>query len=60
MIREFALADFVTLGNGFAGTGSILALIQYLASGDDDWLWFAFGLLPVAFVLDAMDGHIAR
>ena len=24
------------------------------------WLWLAFGLLPLAFILDALDGRIAR
>jgi CDP-diacylglycerol--serine O-phosphatidyltransferase len=60
MIRKFALADFVTLGNGFAGTGAILSLMQYLATGATRWMWVAFTLLPVAFVLDALDGKIAR
>lgn len=60
MIRRFALADLFTLGNAFAGTGAILALMQHLATGSDRWLWTAFALLPVAFVLDALDGKIAR
>ncbi len=60
MIRSFALADFVTLGNGFAGTGSVLSLMQYLVSGEGRWLWLSLTLLPVAFVLDALDGKIAR
>ncbi|MBF5046200.1 CDP-diacylglycerol--serine O-phosphatidyltransferase [Aggregicoccus sp. 17bor-14] len=60
MIRTFALADFVTLGNAFAGTAAIFALMQYLVSGHMGPLWTAFALLPVAFVLDALDGRIAR
>ncbi|WNZ64929.1 CDP-alcohol phosphatidyltransferase family protein [Myxococcus sp. MxC21-1] len=60
MIRTFVLADFVTLGNGFAGAGAILSSMQYLASGDVSWLWVAFGLMPVALVMDVMDGRIAR
>ncbi len=60
MIRTFVLADFVTLGNGFAGTGAILSLMQYLVTAETRWLWLAFALLPVAFVLDALDGNIAR
>lgn len=60
MIRHFALADFVTLGNGFAGTGAILALMQYLATGTAKWLWVSIALLPVSFILDALDGKIAR
>ncbi|HSP77301.1 MAG TPA: CDP-alcohol phosphatidyltransferase family protein [Myxococcaceae bacterium] len=60
MIRTFTPADFVTLGNGFAGAGAILAQMQYLATGLDAWLWLAFALLPLAFVFDALDGRIAR
>ncbi|ADO72965.1 CDP-diacylglycerol--serine O-phosphatidyltransferase [Stigmatella aurantiaca] len=60
MIRTFVLADFVTLGNGFSGSGAILSAMQYLATGETRWLWLAFALMPMAFVLDALDGRIAR
>ena len=60
MIRTFVLADFVTLGNGFAGAGTILSSMQYLATNELRWLWLAFGLMPLALVLDFADGRIAR
>ncbi|NMO17203.1 CDP-diacylglycerol--serine O-phosphatidyltransferase [Pyxidicoccus fallax] len=60
MIRTFVLADFVTLGNGFAGAGAILSAMQFLASGERGWLWLAFGLMPLALLLDFLDGRIAR
>ncbi len=60
MIRSFSLADLVTIGNGFSGAGAILALMQYLATQERRFLWVAFGLLPLALVLDAADGRIAR
>lgn len=60
MIRTFVLADFVTLGNGFSGAGAILSAMQYLASGQERWLWLAFSLMPLALILDFMDGRIAR
>lgn len=60
MIRTFVLADFVTLGNGFAGAGTILAAMQYLATGETRWLWLAFGLMPLALIMDILDGRIAR
>jgi CDP-diacylglycerol--serine O-phosphatidyltransferase len=60
MIRTFTPADFVTLGNAFSGAGSILAQMQFLATAQPHWLWLAFGLLPLAFILDALDGRIAR
>lgn len=60
MIRTFVLADFVTLGNGFAGSGAILSAMQYLATNELRWLWVAFALMPVALVMDIADGRIAR
>jgi CDP-diacylglycerol---serine O-phosphatidyltransferase len=60
MIRTFVLADFVTLGNGFSGAGTILSAMQYLATQEVRWLWLAFGLMPLALVLDFADGRIAR
>ena len=60
MIRTFVLADFVTLGNGFAGAGAILASMQALATANPRWLWVAFALMPVALAMDVADGRIAR
>ncbi len=60
MLRDFQPADFLTLGNGFAGMGSVLASLKYLVSRDATYLWWAFGLLPMALVMDVLDGRIAR
>jgi CDP-diacylglycerol---serine O-phosphatidyltransferase len=60
MIRSFVLADFLTLGNGFCGSGSVLADMQYLITGDARWLVTAMVLLPVALVFDFADGRVAR
>jgi CDP-diacylglycerol--serine O-phosphatidyltransferase len=60
MIRTFVMADFITLGNGFCGAGSILSLMQFTATGEKRWLWWAIVLLPVALVLDYADGRVAR
>jgi CDP-diacylglycerol---serine O-phosphatidyltransferase len=60
MIRSFVLADFLTLGNGFCGAGSILALMQYLISRQHAWLTTAMALLPVALFFDFADGRVAR
>jgi CDP-diacylglycerol---serine O-phosphatidyltransferase len=60
MVRTFAAADFLTLGNGFAGTGALMALVQHTATGDARWLWVAFALFPVALALDFLDGRVAR
>ncbi len=60
LLRSFVLADFITISTGFAGTGAILSLMQYLVSGERSYLWAAFILLPLALVLDAADGRVAR
>ena len=60
MIRTFVMADFITLGNGFCGAGAILSLMQFTATGEKRWLWWAIVLLPVALVLDFADGKVAR
>lgn len=60
MLREFTLADVITLGNGFAGTGAIFAVMQYLVTGQRAMLWYAFGALPFAMVFDYLDGKVAR
>ncbi len=60
LIRSFVLADFLTLGNGFCGTGSVLAAMHYLVEGDTRWLGCAMALLPIALVFDFADGRVAR
>jgi CDP-diacylglycerol---serine O-phosphatidyltransferase len=60
MIRSFVLADFLTLGNGFCGSGSVLAVMQFLVTDEARWLVLAMMLLPVALVFDFADGRVAR
>ncbi len=60
MIRDFQTADFLTLGNGFAGMGTILALMKYLVTGEGWLLTLAFCLFPVALICDVLDGRVAR
>ncbi len=60
MIRTFVPADFITLGNGFCGSGSVLAAMHYLVDGEARWLILAMALLPLALLLDFADGRVAR
>ena len=60
MIRDFQTADFLTLGNGFAGMGSVLASMKYVATTDIVFLQLAFALLPISLVCDFLDGRVAR
>ena len=60
MLRTFALADILTLANGFCGAGSILALMQHISTGTRGWLWTAIVLAPIALFFDFADGRVAR
>jgi CDP-diacylglycerol--serine O-phosphatidyltransferase len=60
MLREFHLADFFTLGNAACGVGAILLAMMYMASGDRSHFLIAAALAPAAFILDVLDGRIAR
>lgn len=60
MIREFHLADWLTLGNAFCGTGAVFAAMRYLTEGQRADLIAGMVLIPIAFVLDALDGRVAR
>ena len=61
MIRSFTPADLLTLGNATCGMASILLCLNHVAEDlKMVYLWAALGLLPVALVLDAFDGWVAR
>lgn len=60
MVRQFHLADFFTLGNAACGVGAVLLAMLFMASGDSVHFFVAAALAPAAFVLDVLDGRIAR
>ena len=60
LLRTFALADLLTLGNAACGMGSILLSMEHIATGDRAAMGWAMGLLPIALVLDVLDGSVAR
>ena len=60
MIRQFHLADWLTLGNAFCGTGAIFAAMKFLQDGGLRDLLIGMALVPVALVLDTLDGNVAR
>jgi len=59
-VRSLALADLFTFGNLACGAGAILLMMKSLATDDPSWLWGAFAALPLAVVMDALDGRVAR
>jgi CDP-diacylglycerol---serine O-phosphatidyltransferase len=60
MIRDFHLADFLTLANGVCGTAAIFLAMDHMREARADKV-YAAGLLVVgALFFDVMDGRIAR
>ncbi|MFU8806035.1 MAG: CDP-diacylglycerol--serine O-phosphatidyltransferase [Bradymonadaceae bacterium] len=60
MLREFVLADFLTMGNAACGTAAIFFCLNFLDEKQDFYLWLALGLLPLALIFDFLDGFVAR
>ncbi len=60
MIRQFQLADWLTLANAVCGTGAIFAMMAYLQMSAVMHIYFASGLVVAAVVFDFLDGRVAR
>ncbi len=60
MLRSYTWADALTIGNAACGTVSIFLCLDFLAELNPRYLWAAFLLLPLALVLDVLDGYVAR
>lgn len=60
MIREFHLADWFTLANAMCGVGALFSAMTYLQTAEVRHLYFACGLIPLAFLFDILDGRVAR
>ena len=60
MLRSYAPADALTIGNASCGTIAIFLCLDYLAFGDHRRLWGSILLLPIALLCDVLDGYVAR
>ncbi|KAK9760884.1 CDP-diacylglycerol-serine O-phosphatidyltransferase [Basidiobolus ranarum] len=60
MMREFHLADFLTLANGACGSTSIFSTMYYLMTKDISYIWISMYLVPIGTFFDFMDGRVAR
>jgi CDP-diacylglycerol--serine O-phosphatidyltransferase len=60
MIREFHLADWITLANAACGTSAMFAIMTFLQTDDVRHVYFACGLVLAALVFDILDGRVAR
>lgn len=60
MIRNFHLADWLTLSNAVCGVGALFAIMAYLLDGEIRHVLIACALIVLAFVFDVFDGRVAR
>jgi CDP-diacylglycerol--serine O-phosphatidyltransferase len=60
LLRSFTPADVLTIGNASCGTIAIFLCLDYVAADNRRFLWMAFILLPLALILDVLDGYVAR
>ncbi|HSF66209.1 MAG TPA: CDP-alcohol phosphatidyltransferase family protein [Nitrospiraceae bacterium] len=60
MIREFHLADFLTLANAASGLGAVLFSTLYMSSQSPAHFFVATAFTPAALVFDWLDGRVAR
>ena len=60
MLRDFHLADWLTLANAFCGVSAVFLAMRYLQSNDPHLLIYGGLLIPLAFVFDTLDGRVAR
>jgi CDP-diacylglycerol--serine O-phosphatidyltransferase len=59
-IREFHIADWITLANAFSGVGALFSVMTYLQVREVLHLYFACALIPAALVFDVLVGRVAR
>ncbi|KAG6854633.1 hypothetical protein C0991_004235 [Blastosporella zonata] len=60
LVRNFRLADLVTIMNGVCGSFSVFSSAHYLLTGDIDYLWSALALPLAGLMFDFFDGKVAR
>jgi CDP-diacylglycerol--serine O-phosphatidyltransferase len=60
MLRDFHLADFLTLANGCCGTAAIFLAMDHVREARADKVYAAGMLVMGALFFDVMDGRIAR
>lgn len=60
MIREFHLADFITLANAACGVAALFFSMQYLTGARLADFYLAAAMAPAAFFFDFLDGRVAR
>jgi CDP-diacylglycerol--serine O-phosphatidyltransferase len=60
MIRDFHLADLLTLANGGSGTAALFLAMDHVREAGMDKLYAAGAFVAAALVFDVLDGRVAR
>src|SRR5262245_64919023 len=60
MLRSYTAADAFTIGNASCGTIAVFLCLEYMDGRNQALMWAAIGLLPLALLLDVLDGYVAR
>ncbi|CDH49953.1 phosphatidylserine synthase [Lichtheimia corymbifera JMRC:FSU:9682] len=60
LVRNFYIADVITLMNGVCGVMSVFASMRYLLTSDIHDLYSALGFMPFGLFFDFFDGRVAR
>lgn len=60
MIREFHLADFLTLANAACGLAAVFFSLRYMGSQSSVDFFAATAMTPAALLFDWLDGRVAR
>ncbi|HLZ33441.1 MAG TPA: CDP-alcohol phosphatidyltransferase family protein [Nitrospira sp.] len=60
LIREFHLADFLTLANAASGLAAVFFSMLYMGSRSASYFFAATALTPAALIFDWLDGRVAR
>ena len=60
MIRDFHLADVLTLANGACGTAAIFFAMDHVREGSTAKLYAGGGFVVLALIFDVADGRVAR
>jgi len=60
LVRNFRLADLVTVMNGVCGSFSVFSSARYLLTNDPDYLWSAMAFPLAGLMFDFLDGKVAR
>lgn len=60
MVRSFYLSDIFTIANGIFGVAAIFQALTFYRTGSPADLYRAAMFIPLALILDVLDGFIAR